>query len=123
MVRLTQMLLHCVICIMDGSLNEDALALCVENGFSLIQPDEYDSPLEIAAQYGNVATVKWMIEHWVQYGQNEAIRYPLREAAEYGQYDVAAYLLSLDAAVEVIDNFSPLSDAGEQLYKWKKWCK
>jgi len=93
--------------------NEDALALCVKNGFSLIQPDEYDSPLEIAAQYGNVATVKWMIEHWVQYGQNEAIRYPLSEAAEYGQYDVAAYLLSLDAAVEVIDNFSPLSDTAE----------
>ncbi len=79
----------------------EALEACIDSGFPLRQYQDYgQSPLECAAQYGNTATTKWLVEHWEQYyAQDYVWDSPLEQAmklaVEYDHMDTVAYLLTV----------------------------
>ena len=78
--------------------NKDALAHCFDIGLSY---NDWDlAPLDIAAQYGNISTLSWLLENKSIFSEGDlSITSALYSAVSAGQYQTSEYLL--DNAITV----------------------
>lgn len=78
--------------------SKDALAHCFSIGLST--SDWNLAPLDIAAQYGNISTLSWLLENKSRFAENYlSIPSALYSAVSAGQYETSEYLL--DNAITV----------------------
>jgi ankyrin repeat protein len=91
----------------------DALAACISGGFSIYQEDEQDRPLVIAARYGNLENVQWLIENY-QHNDGANIGYAFDAAVVNGWVETVRYFLSIGIQMQFWDSLTPLSNVASK---------